>query len=81
MTINAHPALPDFEYVRPGTLAEASEFLAGFPEEARPFLGGTDVFVRMRDGFLAPRFLVDVKKLKAMDVLRFDPVAEGFAFR
>ncbi|MDO9128777.1 MAG: xanthine dehydrogenase family protein subunit M [Anaerolineales bacterium] len=75
MTINAHPALPELEYVRPETLAEASEFLARYPGEARPFLGGTDVFVRMRDGFITPKFLVDVKNLDGTNDLRFDPQA------
>jgi CO/xanthine dehydrogenase FAD-binding subunit len=73
MTINTHPALPEFEYIRPQTLVEASEFLARNPERARPFLGGTDVFVRMRDGFLTPEFLVDVKSLNGTNDLRFDP--------
>jgi CO/xanthine dehydrogenase FAD-binding subunit len=73
MTINTHPALPEFEYIRPQTLVEASEFLARNPERARPFLGGTDIFVRMRDGFLTPEFLVDVKSLNGTNDLRFDP--------
>ena len=75
MTINSHPALPEFEYIQPATLAEASEFLASHSVEARPFLGGTDVFVRMRDGSLTPKFLVDVKNLNGMNDLRFDPQA------
>ncbi len=73
MTLDTHPTLPEFEYIRPATLAEASEFLARNAGEARPFLGGTDVFVRMRDGFMAPRFLVDVKRLDGMNDLLFDP--------
>jgi CO/xanthine dehydrogenase FAD-binding subunit len=75
MTINTHPALPEFEYVQPTTLTEASEFLAGHPVEARPFLGGTDIFVRMRDGIFTPKFLVDVKNLNGTNDLRFDPQA------
>ncbi len=75
MSINTHPSLPEFEYYRPETLIEASQFLACHPAEARPFLGGTDVFVRMRDGFLTPQFLVDVKNLAGMNDLRFDPQA------
>ena len=75
MTMNTHPSLPEFEYVQPATLAEACEFLAGHAVEARPFLGGTDVFVRMRDGFLTPQFLVDVKNLKGLNDLHFDPKA------
>ena len=73
MNINTHPALPEFEYILPQTLVEASEFLSRNPDEARPFLGGTDVFVRMRDGFLSPKFLVDVKNLNGTNDLRFDP--------
>jgi carbon-monoxide dehydrogenase medium subunit len=75
MTINTHPALPEFEYVKPTTFTEASEFLAGHPVEARPFLGGTDVFVRMRDGIFTPKFLVDVKNLDGTNDLHFDPQA------
>ena len=73
MTLNTHPTLPEFEYFRPGTLVEASEFLSSNPGESRPFLGGTDVFVRMRDGFLTPKFLVDVKNLNGTNDLHFDP--------
>ncbi|RPJ19977.1 MAG: xanthine dehydrogenase family protein subunit M [Chloroflexi bacterium] len=75
MTLNTHPALPEFEYIRPATLAEASDFLSQHPDSARPFLGGTDVFVRMRDGFILPDFLVDVKNLDGTHELRFDPQA------
>lgn len=71
--MNAHPTLPEFEYVLPLTLIDASEFLSQNPEEARPFLGGTDVFVRMRDGFIEPKYLVDVKNLNGMNDLQFDP--------
>jgi carbon-monoxide dehydrogenase medium subunit len=71
--MNAHPALPEFDYVRPETLAEASEFLALHPNVACPFLGGTDIFVRMRNGSLTPKFLVDVKKLDGTNDLRIDP--------
>ena len=73
MAINTHPTLPEFDYIQPKTLLEASDFLAHHGDDARPFLGGTDVFVRMRDGFLTPKFLVDVKVLPGMNDLRFTP--------
>jgi CO/xanthine dehydrogenase FAD-binding subunit len=73
MSMNSHSALPEFDYYRPETLAVASQFLARHPDDARPFLGGTDVFVRMRDGFLSTHYLVDVKHLDAMNDLHFDP--------
>jgi carbon-monoxide dehydrogenase medium subunit len=77
MTLNAHPELPEFEYVRPASLAEASRFLAEHQGEARPLLGGTDIFVRMRDGFYHDRFLVDVKNLDGAQELRFEPGGNG----
>jgi carbon-monoxide dehydrogenase medium subunit len=70
---NAHPGLPEFDYIKPETLAEASDFLAKHAGQARPFLGGTDVFVRMRDGFWRERYLVDVKHFDGGHELRFDP--------
>jgi carbon-monoxide dehydrogenase medium subunit len=73
MNVDTRPALPEFEYIRPATLAEASDFLSKHPDTARPFLGGTDVFVRMRDGFMKPEFLVDVKNLNGTHELHFDP--------
>jgi CO/xanthine dehydrogenase FAD-binding subunit len=75
MSIDAHPELPEFDYIRPATLAEASQFLAEHLGEARPLLGGTDVFVRMRDGFWHDKYLVDVKKLDGTDDLYFDSSA------
>lgn len=76
MTIDAHPELPEFDYIRPASLAEASQFLAQHRGEARPLLGGTDIFVRMRDGFWRDKYLVDVKSLDGTAELRFDP-AQG----
>lgn len=73
MSIDAHPELPEFDYIRPASLAEASQFLAQHAGEARPLLGGTDIFVRMRDGFWHDKYLVDVKKLDSTDEIQFDP--------
>jgi len=61
--------------VKPASLAEASRFLAEHVGEARPFMGGTDVFVRMRDGFWKEKYLVDVKGLDGMNDITFDPAA------
>ncbi len=72
--ITAHPGLPEFDYVKPATLEEASTFLAQHAGEARTFIGGTDTFVRMRDGAWHDKYLVDVKGLPGMNDLKFDPV-------
>ncbi len=75
MSLNAHPELPEFDYIRPASLMDASRFLAQHAGEARPMLGGTDIFVRMRDGMWHDQYLVDVKNLDGTDKLHFDPQA------
>jgi carbon-monoxide dehydrogenase medium subunit len=69
----AHPGLPEFDYIRPGSLMEASQFLASHAGEARVFLGGTDTFVRMRDGAWTAKYLVNVKGLGETDTLQYSP--------
>jgi carbon-monoxide dehydrogenase medium subunit len=66
------PGLPEFDYVKPTSLSEASRILAERPDRARPFMGGTDIFVRMRDGFVRPEIMVDVKHLPGMRGIRYD---------
>ena len=71
--ITAHPGLPEFDYIKPVSLKEASTFLAQHVGEARAFSGGTDTFVRMRDGAWQDKYLVDVKGLPGLNDLKFDP--------
>ena len=73
MSLDAHPGLPEFEYIRPASLAEASKFLAAHAGEARPMMGGTDVLVRMRDGVWCDKYLVDVKCLGETKELTYEP--------
>ena len=72
MSREAHPALPEFEYIKPKSLEEASQFLVENPGTSRPFLGGTDTFVRLRDGaWKENEYLVDVKGLKGTTELKY----------
>jgi carbon-monoxide dehydrogenase medium subunit len=73
MSREAHPALPEFDYIKLKTLSETSEFLAEHAGEARPLSGGTDIFVRMRDGVFKEKYLVDIKGLDGTDDISFDP--------
>jgi CO/xanthine dehydrogenase FAD-binding subunit len=50
-----------FAYERPAHLDEAVALLADQGGEARPLAGGTDLIIRLRDGTLQPRTVVDVK--------------------
>jgi aerobic carbon-monoxide dehydrogenase medium subunit len=67
--------LPDFDYIKPRTLVEASAFLAAHAGESRPLLGGTDIFVRMRGRQWTDKYLVDIKGLQGMEAIGYDPVA------
>lgn len=69
-----HPGLPEFDYLKPQSLSEASQFLVKHPDGARPFLGGTDLFVQMRDGICNYSCLVDIKNLDGTNDLVFDPL-------
>ena len=71
--INPHPGLPELDYVVPASLDEASKFLADHTGQAKPFMGGTDCFVRLRDGAWKLQYLVDVKALPGMKQITFDP--------
>ncbi len=71
--INPHPGLPELQYVKPATLQEASKFLAEHAGVAKPYSGGTDSFVRLRDGVLKLDYLVDIKGLDGTKELSFDP--------
>jgi carbon-monoxide dehydrogenase medium subunit len=67
MSREAHPALPEFDYIKPKTLSEAATFLAEHEGEARALSGGTDIFVRMRDGVFLEKYIVDIKGLDGTD--------------
>jgi CO/xanthine dehydrogenase FAD-binding subunit len=56
-----------FAYERPAELAEAVAVLADPAAEARPLAGGTDLIIRLRDGTLRPRTVVDVKAIVEID--------------
>jgi len=71
--MNAYPKLPEFDYIKPQSYKEASQFLISHAGEARLFIGGTDLFVQMRDRVYKPKYLVDVKGLDGMDEITFLP--------
>ena len=69
------PSLPSFDYVRARDPAEVSALLLEHGDRARLLMGGTDLFVQMRDGVLAPAIVIDVKALPGMSAITFDPAA------
>lgn len=61
-----------FDYQAPTTVAEAIQLMAKHKGTARPLAGGTDLIDQMRVGRLTPDVLIDVKKLKELNVLTAD---------
>jgi CO/xanthine dehydrogenase FAD-binding subunit len=56
-----------FAYERPTTLADAVALLGEGGPEARPLAGGTDLIIRLRDGSIQPRVVVDLKRIAELD--------------
>jgi carbon-monoxide dehydrogenase medium subunit len=56
-----------FAYERPTNLADAIALLAEHGPEARPLAGGTDLILRLRDGTIRPRIVVDLKRIAELD--------------
>jgi CO/xanthine dehydrogenase FAD-binding subunit len=56
-----------FEYERPTDLEVAVALLAEQGPDARLLAGGTDLIIRLRDGSLRPRIVIDVKRIAELD--------------
>jgi carbon-monoxide dehydrogenase medium subunit len=62
-----------FSYVAPSSKAELHDLLAENGDRAEVFSGGTDLFVNLRYGFLQPDYVVDLKGVKELHELSYDP--------
>ena len=56
-----------FAYERPTSLADAFALLADPGSDARLLAGGTDLIIRLRDGSMRPKTVVDVKGIAELD--------------
>jgi carbon-monoxide dehydrogenase medium subunit len=63
------PGLPEFDYIRAESIEQVSELLKN-GKDARLLLGGTDVFVQMRDGAISSGLLIDVKHLPGLNAIK-----------
>ncbi|MCU0501439.1 MAG: xanthine dehydrogenase family protein subunit M [Anaerolineae bacterium] len=59
-----------FDYVVPKSHAEASALLVEGAGIVRPLMGGTDLLIRMRGGFVRPERVIDLKGLPGMCDIR-----------
>jgi len=68
----ARPGLPEFEYLEAQSSQEVFKLMKEKGDELKLLMGGTDLFVQMRDRGEAPEFLLDVKGLPGMQEISFD---------
>lgn len=67
--------LPDFDYIRPRSLKEATRVLADLGSDTMAVAGGTDVYPKMKRGQFTPRHLVSLRALRELKGIR--PTKEG----
>jgi len=64
--------MKDFEYFAPKTVEEALSLLSQYKGEAKIIAGGQSMLVVMRQGLLAPEYVVDIKGITALDYMTYD---------
>lgn len=64
--------LPQFEYLAPTTLEEASKLLLEHGDRAKVMAGATDLIPPMRDKAFTVDYLVDLKKIPGLNYLEYD---------
>lgn len=62
--------LPDFQYLRPRSLKEATRVLSELGAEAMAVAGGTDLYPKMKRGQFTPRYLVSLRSLRELKGIR-----------
>ena len=63
----------EFDFAEPRSVAEASQMLAEYGDDARIIAGGSALMLAMRQRMLAPTHLISVAKLPRLHGIDFDP--------
>jgi len=64
--------IADFDYFAPKTVKEALSLLSQYREGAKMIAGGQSMLVVMKQGLLAPEYLIDIKGITALDYIKYD---------
>jgi len=62
----------DFNYLKPGSLKEALLMLSEHKDECKVICGGQSLLIVMRQGMVAPEYLLDIKHVKELNYISFD---------
>jgi carbon-monoxide dehydrogenase medium subunit len=63
--------MENFEYFEPRTLKEAIGLLVKYKRRARILAGGTDLMIEMKGGYVKPKYLINLKKIKGLDKISY----------
>jgi carbon-monoxide dehydrogenase medium subunit len=61
-----------FEYFSPQILEEVLEILIKYGKEAVLMAGGTDLIVRMKEGEISPKSLINLKRIPNLNKIEWD---------
>jgi len=64
--------MKDFEYFAPKTVDDSLSLLSQYKGEAKIIAGGQSMLVIMRQGLLAPEYVVDIKGITPLDYITYD---------
>jgi carbon-monoxide dehydrogenase medium subunit len=64
--------IKDFKYFRPGSAREAFDLLAEHKDDCKIICGGQSLLILLRQGLVAPEYLIDIKRLQDLNYIRFD---------
>ena len=62
--------ITDFEYFAPKTLKEALILLDKYKDDCKVIAGGQSMLVLMRQGLVAPEYVIDIKGITELDYIR-----------
>jgi len=64
--------IKDFEYFAPKTLKEALTLLDKYQDDCKVIAGGQSLLVLMRQGLVAPKYLIDIKGISELSYIKSD---------
>jgi len=62
--------ITDFEYFAPKTLKEALTLLDKYGDECKVIAGGQSLLILMRQGLVAPQYLIDIKGISELSYIK-----------
>jgi CO/xanthine dehydrogenase FAD-binding subunit len=62
----------DFNYLRASTVKEALDLIDKHKDDYKIICGGQSLLILMRQGLVAPEYLIDIKNIEELDYIQFD---------